>query len=616
MRGDSRVGVGLVGLLLLAIGLALFASPRPVAADEESETGEPVGIVTTELQPGWNLAGWTELATDVETIFETLPDLEVLYSWDADYQRFRLAARTESGVFGDLRRLTPGMGLWLFLTGDETAPWTRPIIAEAAYASLREGWNLVVWGGEDGIASRTALQDIDDILTTAFDVNGRWPLRLATGEAYWLDLSGAREWSQVYQPPEIEFLVDFPQRQRDEVRAHIDDVVAFYFQRLGFRVPGVTVRYGDPELFGCSGHYVTPVVTMADCLDIFAHEYVHAIQEHLTGGGRHPPLWLREGDANFWAAVYKDAKGEGDYAETLRELVLPVARSEGFESRGFTYHSYHIRVHVLVKREGTEKLVEFYRQTARLGDWQLAFEETYGMTFDEFNVVFAQEMLVAPDPSDGCPVSWFEPEKTPERQEVCAKIEGRVTDLAGNPRVGVDVRAYPDGSTRFGDPSAATGESSADGSFSLNVPPGAYKLALRPPTATDRFVLYHEDRTIETSIGHADVIRAVGSDPATIEIAYGVLSGVVLTDEGQPVPGLRAALHQGLHIRYKREGAFTYIVGRGTFTLEFHCNFRTVGWYDGETGLVQGKSRAAPIVMEDADRTDISITVPPSIRCE
>ena len=520
-------------------------------------------------------------------------------------------------MLGDLKTLTPGMGLWLSVTGEEAVPWTRQFVEEAAVARLTEGWNLLVWGGEDGIATRDGLRDIEDILITALDEDYRWPLSLTRGDAFWLDLSGAREWNQVYEPPQIEFLADFSQEHRNEVREHVDDVVAFYFQRLGFRVPGVVVRYGDPDIFGCSGYHKAFVITMAVCLEIFAHEYVHAIQEHLTGGGQRPPSWFREGDANFWAAVYKDARGELDYAQNLRELVLPLARSEGFVSRGFTYDSYHIHVHVLVKREGTEKLAEFYRQAARLGDWQLAFEETYGMTFDEFKVVFAQEMLVAPEPSDGCPVSWFEPEKTSDRREVCAKIEGRFTDLAGNPRAGVDVGVFAGDSTHFDASFAARGESRADGSFSLSVPPGAYRLALRPPKSTDGFVFYGHDWTITMFPSFADPIRAAGSDPTTITIAYGVLSGVVLTDEGRQVPSLRVTLHQEKHFEVTRgEGQFTFFAGRGTFTLEFRCNSRTVGWYDGETGLVQGEGRAAPIVLQDADITDLSIRLPAGVSCE
>ncbi|MXZ89232.1 MAG: hypothetical protein F4081_08630 [Dehalococcoidia bacterium] len=250
MRRSTRVSAGLALLLVLATGTALFSSPQRVAASDDT--------VTTVLQPGWNLAGWTEVEASIEAIFEDIPELQVVYAWDADFQRFRLAVRTDPSGLGDLPRLTPGMGLWLFLAGDEPVTWARPITAEAAYAPLREGWNLVVWAGEDGIRTREVLRDIDDILETALDADGRWPLHLTKGEVYWLNLTGSREWNQVYQPPQIEFLAAFSQEKQDRVRAHVDDVVAYFSQRVGIRVPGVLVRYGDPEQAGCRGYYDTP----------------------------------------------------------------------------------------------------------------------------------------------------------------------------------------------------------------------------------------------------------------------------------------------------------------------------------------------------------------------
>ena len=615
MRRHARVTVGLVFLLGLAIGPALFASPRPVVADEVAVTGEPVENVTTELQPGWNLAGWTEPAADVQAIFERIPELELVYAWDADSQRFRLAAPTDSGILGDLRRLTPGMGLWLFVTGEEPVTWTRPIVAQAASASLREGWNLVVWAGGEGVASRDALTDIDDILVTALDVNGRWPLKLTTGDVFWLDLSGAREWGQVYESPQIEFLGDFSEQYQSEVRAHIDDVVAFYFQRLGLRVPGVVVRYGDPELFGCSGNYQAPVINMTDCLSIFAHEYVHAIQEHLTGGGQHPPLWLREGDADFWAAVYRDAVGAEDYGQYMREYVLPSARDQGFQSTGYSYESYHVRVHVLVKHEGTAGLLGFYRKAASLGDWHAAFEEIYGMSFDEFAVVFAQEMLTAPGTSDGCGTEWFEPELTRHpTPEDCRIIEGVITDLAGNPRSGVQVGVERGVIAHYDAFHVAKDTVTSEGAFSLKVPEGRYSLVL----ITDFAVLhYRGDGTLSEFPSQVAPIDAFTSDATGIVVSYGVLSGTILPGAGQVPAGLSVQLHvgdasfgKGVH------GGFQFFIASGTYLLELGClNGSRIGWYDGNGGIVLDRSQAAEIVMEDADVTDIVVNLPPSARC-
>ena len=217
MSRASLVRLSLCAVIVLTVGVGLISFPQPVVAADDT--------VTTELQPGLNLAGWTEDAAGIEAIFDAIPALDLVYAWDADDQWFRWAARTDTGVFGDLETLTPGMGLWLSVTGKEPVPWTRALVRKVSVARLLPGWNLVVWGGEDGIASRDVLRDIDDILTTALDVNGRWPLKLTRGQVIWLDVSGAREWDQLYEPPQIEFVTPVSSQREAEVRAHINDVV-------------------------------------------------------------------------------------------------------------------------------------------------------------------------------------------------------------------------------------------------------------------------------------------------------------------------------------------------------------------------------------------------------
>lgn len=593
-------------------------SPDGVAA----QSGD---AVTTVLQPGLNFAGWTEDATGVEAIFETIPGLAVAYAWDAENQRFRVALPSEAGLLGDLEELTPGMGLALLLAGDAPFTWTRPLVRSASIARLYAGWNLVVWTGEDGVAVGDALGDIDDIVELVADARGQALRTLTREQVFWVDLSsGGRDWDQLYEPPQIEFVSALSPQREQEVRDHIDDVVAFYFQRLGFRVPDVTVRYADPEMFGCSGNYRAPVINMADCLRIFAHEYVHAIQEYLTEGGRHPPLWFREGDADFWAALYNDATGERDYAQYVRELVLPIARRQGFVSTGYSYESYHIRVHVLVKREGPEGLSRFYRRVAALGDWQAAFEEVYGLTFDEFNVVFAQEMLRAPGTSDGCPISWFEPAKTraPDSLEVCATIEGVVTDLSGNPRSGVNVGAllgvihHEDG---YRDASQVTG---SEGEFSLSVPEGRYTVSLLPESVFQDlrrdFHYYHSQRGAVVTAALSELVSVTARDPAELVIAYGVLAGTIVSEDGRPVLGMHASVVDSRRNGQSgpAPGAFQFFVGSETYTIEFTCLGRTIGYYGGDTGFVHGRGDARRIVLEDVDITDLSVTVPDGVRCE
>ncbi len=69
----------LAALLAVIIGSVLFSSPERVTASDDT--------VTTVLQPGWNLAGWTEEAAEVAAIFDAIPQLRAAYAWDAEAQR-------------------------------------------------------------------------------------------------------------------------------------------------------------------------------------------------------------------------------------------------------------------------------------------------------------------------------------------------------------------------------------------------------------------------------------------------------------------------------------------------------------------------------------------------
>ena len=97
------------------------------------------------------------------------------------------------------------MGLWLSVTGRrQTCHLEATTLSpEVASASLREGWNLVVWAGEDNIASeRSPSRTSSHILTHCpWTSDGRQPLKLTRGDAYWLDVAVSREWDQLYRLP-------------------------------------------------------------------------------------------------------------------------------------------------------------------------------------------------------------------------------------------------------------------------------------------------------------------------------------------------------------------------------------------------------------------------------
>ena len=129
----------------MALLLALVLTPG-----SETASAHPSHPATTILLPGFNLAGWIEPQAGVAELFEALPELKAVYAWDATEQRYRSSSAPGAG---DLTTLTPGMGLWLDIAGDEPVPWTRSAAPDpgTGLVTLREGWNLVAWyGGENG----------------------------------------------------------------------------------------------------------------------------------------------------------------------------------------------------------------------------------------------------------------------------------------------------------------------------------------------------------------------------------------------------------------------------------------------------------------------------------
>ena len=194
---------GVLSLLLLAlvfsVGLGSGWAPLPREAVADSPGAE--------LQPGLNLAGWIEPEAGVEALFDAIPQLEVVHSWDAETQSFRSAFADLPGhPAGDLTTLSPGMGLWLWIRGDEPVTWTRMAAPDpaAGRVSLRRGWNLVAWAGGEGATFNQALDALDGSLEGAWtwDAEAASLLprddsrRLSRGDAVWLSMSSERLWLQ------------------------------------------------------------------------------------------------------------------------------------------------------------------------------------------------------------------------------------------------------------------------------------------------------------------------------------------------------------------------------------------------------------------------------------
>ena len=603
-----RVGVtyaGLLGLFLLVAGVALFASWKPVAA----QSGE---MVTTELQPGFNLAGWTEHEAPVSAIFEAIPQLDFVYAWDADGQRFRAAVRTDAGAAGDLTTLTPGMGLVLWLGGDESFTWMRPLIPHAGGVFLSRGWNLVVWAGEDGIATTDALRRIEDLVTGVADADGDAPAVLATGGAFWLRLSVDKPWWQGAEFPEVEFASEFSPQEQATLRANLDEVVVYFAQRFGMVPPGRVVRFGDDYIDACA-HYAHPAIVLkSTCAGALAHEYAHALQHAmatLSGqpvAGRWAPAWIGEGGANHWSAQYRawqaGASGVVDltsppYLGAVVATALPLRDMETYDrllGRGGSYSVAQFGVDWLASVAGPESVRDYYLERYRYGNWQAALRATFGISHSAFYREFEEHRAEFAPPH-------------PQLQVLVRDVRGvaleDVTVFARDPGTGSLVRRRTTDDT---------------GRADLPLEAGSYSLSLQLDecplewTSPDARLEEMEDEGVRFTIGDADlegVVLRLAEDPAA---PCGTLNGVVLDPDGKLRKGVTVQVRsadgeQTRSWRTSGTGEFEWTLPRGDWELSILLERCSLTWSSGVAGLEDRDGKGAAFSLEKADLEELEL---------
>ena len=494
------------------------------------------------------------------------------------------------------------------------------------------------------MASEEALKDLEHILHTALDVDGRRPLKFARGDAHWLDVAVSREWDQLYRYPAFEFVSGYSPEKQREVRQKVDELVEFFYQRLGVRASGLTLRYGDRTVSAC-GEYrsATHTIFIRDdaCFRALAHEYVHALQGQLTGNSDLVPGWLVEGSADYWADVYRDALQSEDYLRVFRRLAGRVERL-AFIPAHPTYDVAHLAAHTLIKRMGEDRVVSYFRalSAGTAFGWQDPFRSTFGLDPAQFYLEFATQFAEVKY-QVACPTAWYEPgggEAHPVEEE-CRTISGTVTDLQGRPRSGILVDVSPP-SRNGGDTPTASVVTGADGQFSLVVPGGTYVLGLRADfrsagTSTGGRSYFGGSTGFTNDYFQANRINVETGNSGHIQIASAAVSGMVRSRKQEPLKGMTVFLVRpsptnpftigGTEVPYRwvtpasrpteESGEFRRLVEPGTYKIAVFCGENSVsgtfvGWFAGERGLASAVAEASEIVVGSADVTGIAIDVP------
>ncbi len=610
-RRGSTTALAVTGADLGGIGL--------VVSGEESETRQeirclrPPEVVTTNLLPGWNLVGWTEAEADISAIFEAIPRLESAHAWDAGARAFTEASRSGPGITGTLSTLQPGMGLWLYLGGAEPVEWTRQSLVESALVPLAEGWNLVGWSGREGAGPEDIFASLAeelgavatwDAATGQFlpyvpdgPAGGHTLQRINRGDGLWLHTSKARQWLQPggLVPP-IEYHPDVSLETRASFPDAVDSVLAYFADRFGLFVPSVEVYVGD-DMAGC-GFYARPTIVLSEgCVHAIAHEYVHAIQAHVAGGGGTAPTWLTEGVAERWEGEYDDNIGGRTYSDRLEHYVrpftrrteTPLARMEGYNE--VNYAVANLAVDWLVQLAGESSLLEYYRQRYSYGTWQEAFESAFGMGVDEFYASFAahRAQVAAPFP----------------------RVSGIVFDDQGQQWEGVPVhvRAVESSATSR----ATTG---ADGRFEARAPAEEYQVVLMMEQCVMGW--YAGEQGFSESRDDAKVFSAETGDIDDLILRppnnCARIQGAVVGPDGEPLEGLQV---QGVpedggrfwSIRTDATGGFDTTVALGVYRVRLLSNGCPLDWTPNARDMPRADRFYRRLSIQPAGVTGLAFTL-------
>lgn len=422
---------------LAALLLALVLTPGP-----ETASAHPSHPATTILLPGFNLAGWIEPEAGVADLFEALPELKAVYAWDAAEQRYRSSSATGAG---DLATLTPGMGLWLDIAGDEPVPWTRSAAPDPAtgLVTLREGWNLVAWYGGENESFEHAFAAFEGRPqpVLAWDAERQWFATyvpgattggdrvVRVGDAVWVSSPGERRWLQPGSVvPNVQFFGDFSAERKAEISTETLSVVTWFAERYGLLEPDFVLLVGadkasldqarrefldiqDPSDVQC-GEAVNNLVFVADwCAtathDVsspLAHEYFHVLQTHLVAltpgaGTVYVADWLLEGTAEYEAIEYQISRGHitrHEVEQALDDVLsqgVPDLRQLESDIPSFDRWSYlgaMAAVRLAVSEVGEGAMISFFRNLPASERWQDAFQNSFNASTSEFYASFAE----------------------------------------------------------------------------------------------------------------------------------------------------------------------------------------------------------------------------------
>ncbi|MDE2966626.1 MAG: carboxypeptidase-like regulatory domain-containing protein [Chloroflexota bacterium] len=513
MIKHGRVGLAIaVFVLVLAVAL-----PALALADETPETR------TVELQPGDNFVGWVGEAVSVAALFGEIPEIEAVYSWNARWSRWSMAAPAMPNSLWSLRRITPGAAYLVRLGEKSRATWIRPIVPAAGSVELHTGVNWVAWLGPDDRSIEDVARGIGGALLeirlgdhryapAAPESADDWPA-VRRGDALEVRVSRDVNWLQpTFVIPEIHYAGSVDHGVRRLIERDLAATLEYSARELGVQADPsslVVVVAGDAK----SAHDKTTELGHPWEWESFRnfwqraggwyssdqnafylksstwegsssgryhwgryvvlHEYIHALQYQLMGANYIDLNWLLEGSANWFDSDLstQDRNGYPLSRKLINALNLaskgpPLEEIES-SNETWQYSFGLVAADLLVERAGKSAALDFYRVLApgRAGPggrWETrpTMRSAFAAAFGLTLEEFYDEFEALMTKRRGSA------KRRPAGNEFA--LAGTIVNTDGTPRVGasLEAREYQDGYPAGWDRRA---RSSEDGTFELFV---------------------------------------------------------------------------------------------------------------------------------------------------
>ena len=390
----------------MLVGLATIA----IVAAEEGGTNNAIStdnrLASTTLRPGLNFVGWIEESTPPTTLFEEVPEIEVIWGWDAGGQRWLAAAPSMPDSLWTLKMLFPGMALGMRIHSEQSVEWKRDTSPTRGKVELRSGSNLVAWAGRDGASVEMLRRGIGPALESL----QLWDGSRFTGEfehvhrgaALHVQVKRDVNWLQPTGLTPVTYWVGEPTREQrevvaEQVRQGLDAVAENFAVEADpstyilvvnvdiesvIELRGVTAEQGGTlrqkwdqgVRFGnARAHAVRTSIRQGDTAEgyrrFFLHEYAHVIQFHLIGADRLVAAWLMEGHADWlvhlamlgdrsdrnWAELVNRVEGQARKSCPRTSLV----ESEGWGST-CPYKLGFLAIESLADEHGEAAILNFW----------------------------------------------------------------------------------------------------------------------------------------------------------------------------------------------------------------------------------------------------------------